>query len=85
MSETVSRSGWIPGDYHVICDVCGFQVRASQSRMRWDNLRVCTKDWEPRHPQEYVRGKPDRITVPNPRPPPPDVFVSPGDVTADDL
>lgn len=53
--------------------------------MRWDNLRVCTKDWEPRHPQEYVHGKPDRIAVINPRPPPPDVFIAPGDVTADDL
>lgn len=81
----MSTPGYVAGDHWVICDVCGFQYRSSQTRMRWDNLRVCTKDWEPRHPQEYVRGKKDRIAVPNPRPQPPDVFIEPGDVTADDL
>lgn len=81
----MSDHGWIPGDPWCICDVCGFKYRSSQTRMRWDNLRVCLKDWEPRHPQEYVRGKPDRIAVTNPRPRPADRFIDPGDVTADDL
>ncbi len=81
----MSDTGWIPGDNHVICDVCGFKYRASQTRMRWDNLRVCHKDWEPRHPQEYVRGKVDKIAVKNPRPRPPDVFLEPGDVDPSDL
>lgn len=81
----MSETGWIPGDHWVICDVCGFKHRASQTRMRWDNLRVCNKDWEPRHPQEFVRGKPDRISVANPRPRPQDRFVEPGAVTEGDL
>lgn len=72
-------------DHRVICDVCGFEYMASETRMRWDNARVCMKDWEPRHPQDFVRARRDRQAVRNPRPPPPDVFLSPGDVTEDDL
>lgn len=73
------------GEYNVICDVCGFQFKASETRMRWDNARVCTKDWEPRHPQDFVRGRRDRQAVRNARPVAPDVFLEPGDVTEDDL
>lgn len=73
------------GDNFVICDVCGWKMRASETRMRWDNLRVCRKDWEPRHPQDFVKGMRDRQAVPNPRPEPPDQFIEPNDVTADDL
>lgn len=72
-------------DYRVICDVCGFEYQASETRMRWDKLRVCLKDWEPRHPQEFVRARRDKQPVPNPRPQPPDVFLAPNDVTEDDL
>jgi hypothetical protein len=73
------------GDHWVICDSCGFKVRASDTRKRWDGMRVCTKDWETRHPQDYVRGKRDRQAVPDPRPEPPDTFLAPNDVTEADL
>ena len=72
-------------DHAVICDVCGFRYQASETRMRWDNARVCHADWEPRHPQDFVRGRRDRQSVPNARPVAPDVFLSPNDVTEDDL
>lgn len=74
-----------PGDHYVICDVCGFKLRSTETRVRWDKLRVCEKDWEPRHPQDFVRGKKDRQRVPNPRPEAPDTFINPNDVTADSL
>ncbi len=73
------------GDYYVICDVCGFKIRASETRRRWDNLRVCTKDWESRHPQDFVRGRRDRQRVPDPRPEPADNFIEVGDITEADL
>lgn len=72
-------------DYRVICDVCGFEYRSSETRMRWDGARTCLKDWESRHPQDFVEGRRDRQAVPNPRPDPPDVFLDPGDVTENDL
>ncbi len=73
------------GDYYVICDVCGFKIRASETRRRWDNLRVCTKDWESRHPQDFVRGRRDRQRVPDPRPEPADNFIEVNDITEADL
>lgn len=81
----MSENGWVSGDNWVICDVCGFRYRASQTRMRWDNYRVCTKDWETRHPQERVRGKADLQRVQNPRPEQPDRFLDTNDVSRDDL
>mgnify|MGYP003490115036 CR=1 FL=1 len=68
---------YIPGDFWRICEVCGFRYRASETSKRWDGLFVCREDFETRHPQDFVRGRTDRINVPNPRPEPPDVFIGP--------
>lgn len=73
------------GDHYSICDVCGFKLYASELRKRWDGLRVCSKDWEPRHPQEFVKGKRDKQFVADARPEAPDAFLNENDVTADDL
>ena len=72
-------------DHNVICDRSGFKVPASQTRMQWNGLRVRIKDWEPRHPQDFVRGKADKQAVPNPRPDSTDTFLSLNEVTADSL
>ena len=71
------------GDYNAICDKCGFKYKASQLRKTWDNLMVCKKDWEPRQPQDFVKGVKDKQTVPWARPEPENVFVD--NVSADDL
>lgn len=78
-------NNYVSGDNYVICDECGFKVHASKTRKRWDGMQVCLKDWEPRHPQDFVRGRRDRQKVSVSRPGPPDVFIEPNDVTADDL
>jgi hypothetical protein len=72
-------SGYIPGDFWRICDVCGFKYRASQTSKRWDGLMVCREDFETRHPQDFVRGRKDRQTVPDARPELSDVFIGPGE------
>ena len=59
---------WVPGDPWVECDVCGKDIRRSESRRRWDNHIVCPNDWEPQHPQEFLRGKSERVGVKNARP-----------------
>jgi len=76
---------YVSSDYYVICDECGGKFRSSQTRMRWDKARVCRKDWETRHPQDFVRGRADKQAVPNPRSEPSDVFLDDNDVTASDL
>ena len=45
------------GDWNAICAVCGTKYKASE--LRWNNQindYVCKWDWEPRHPQERLRG-----------------------------
>jgi hypothetical protein len=59
---------YIKGDFWRICEECGFKKRASETMKRWDGLFVCADDFEERHPQDFVRGRADRQTVPNPRP-----------------
>lgn len=62
------------GDFRRIDDRTGFKVWASDTRREWDNL-ICV-DPDKRNPQDFVRGVPDPQVVPNPRPEPPDVFLS---------
>lgn len=80
----MSDEHYIPGDNWLICDECGAKIRASQSRKRWDGMRVCPKDYETRHPQDFVRGRHDRQIAAVTRPEPPDTFVL-VDVSPDDL
>ena len=45
------------GDWNAICAICGTKYKASE--LRWNNQindYVCKWDWEPRHPQERLRG-----------------------------
>jgi hypothetical protein len=72
------------GDYNAICDRCGFKYKRSQLRYTWDGLLVCKKDWEPRHPQDFVRGVAERQSVPDARPEQTDTFLT-TDITQDDL
>lgn len=74
-----------PGDPWVICDRSGFKVRMSDTRKEWTGLRVRKEDWEPRHPQDYVRAVKDDQRVPDARPEPADTFLEANEVTADDL
>lgn len=62
------------GDYRVICDRTGFKVWASDTRLEWNGLRVRKQDWEPRHPQDFVRGRRDRQIVADARPEATDSF-----------
>lgn len=47
------------GDWKTICDACGRIFKATELRKRWDGFMVCEQDWEPRQPQDFVRGVAD--------------------------
>jgi hypothetical protein len=68
-----------------ICDRSGMKVRQRDMVTEWNGLRVARRFAEPRHPQDFVRGRPEDTSVKNARPEPPDVFLAPGDVTSSDL
>ena len=63
------------GDWASICDSCGRKLKASELRQRWDGLKVCQDDWEPRQPQDFVRGVADYQAPPWTRPEPSDLFI----------
>lgn len=73
MSENGVR--FVAGQWNAICDVCAQKYKSSEMRKRWDGLMVCPNDWEPRHPQDFLRSVPDHQAVPWSRPQIPDVFV----------
>ncbi len=63
---------YVPGNYKVLCDRCGFVYLRSECVKSWDNLILCREMCYdgPRHPLEYlVRPKSDRQAVPDARAP----------------
>ena len=73
MSKTwVYRSG----DWNCICDICSIKIKASKTKTRWDGLIVCPNCFEHRHPQDFIKVRQDKISVPFTRPRPADIFTS---------
>lgn len=65
-----------PGTWLAVCDVCGFEFPSNEIKDRWDGLKVCSKDWEVKHPQLYIRAPRESIAPPWVRPEPADAFVT---------
>lgn len=61
---------FVPGDHNLKCDRTGFKVKASEVAKEWNGLVVRKKSFETRHPQDFVRGVPDRPGVEDARPGP---------------
>lgn len=81
---------YLHGSHNAICDRCGYKFKAHNLKKEWTGLRTCSgagtnNCWEPRHPQDFVRGRPDKQSPPWTRSEGDDTFISAGDVTADDL
>ena len=64
-----------PGEWKVVCDVCGFWHSSNDVRKRWDGAIVCRKDFETRHPQDFLRVRAETVAPPYVRPEPTDVFT----------
>lgn len=58
--------GWIAGQNWVECQRCGLDYRRKDIRREWTGAIVCKTCWEPRHPQDFVRARRDRIAAPGP-------------------
>lgn len=81
----MANDTFILGDSNAICDVCGFKHKQSQLRKRWDGAMVCSKDFEVRHPQDFMKGRPERNNVKDARPGADPHFVTANENTADKL
>ena len=81
-----NRDYYKPGDYNVICDRTGAKRKASECQMEWNGLFVSKHSWEARHPQDFVKGRPDHQAVPTARPRPTEpTYLGTTEVSADDL
>lgn len=68
--------GYEPMNHWVVCDSCGFDIRAFDIKETWDHRQVCPTCWEPRQPQDFVRTKQDTIAAQGPiRTPPADINI----------
>ena len=45
------------GDYLMTSDISGRVFYASEMRKQWDGAWVHRSEWEPRHPQDFVRAR----------------------------
>lgn len=66
-----------PGSFYRTDDRTGFPRRAEETRQQWNGIIVGENVWEPRQPQDLVRGVKDQQSVPQARPKPPAVFIGP--------
>ncbi len=78
------------GDWNAQCYECGRKRKASSLKRHWQGYFVCPEHWEPRQPQDFVRGTEDLQTPPwtQPQPAPlwaPGSPTSPAPPAASDL
>jgi hypothetical protein len=73
------------GGEKCVCSVCGLRRKCSNLKKRWDGVMVCSDCWEPRQPQDFVRGVIDQQIVNDTNVEPTDTFLNPGDVKPSDL
>jgi hypothetical protein len=81
----MGEDNYIAGDNWVRCDRTGFKVRASDTVREWNGAIVRKQSAEPRHPQDYVRGRPDISRPAVVRSEQADYFLADNEVTRDDL
>lgn len=85
MSSFPKRWSYRPGRHKIIDDLNGFECYSDQVTERWDNVVVRHKDNNPRHPQDFLRGRKDKIQVDGPvRLEPDDIYMI-GNRTGSDL
>jgi len=56
-NQHTRNPGFKPGDNWAECQRCGFDIYGSKLKKEWTGLMVCSKCWEPRHPQDFVRAR----------------------------
>ena len=72
----MNRNYYESGGWNLICDVCSIKYKAGKAKHRWDGFIVCPNCYEQRHPQDFVKTRQDKISVPFSRPIPQEIFIA---------
>lgn len=72
----MSKNYYLSGEFNVTCDRCSKKIKAHEAKHEWTGFIVCGDCYETRHPQDFVKAKTDKITVPFTRPIPPLIFTN---------
>ena len=70
------RNYFKSGSWNITCDRCSKKTKADEIKKEWTGFLVCPVCFEHRHPQDFVRARQDKISVPFTRPRSIDVFTS---------
>ena len=70
------RNYFKSGSWNITCDRCSKKTKADEIKKEWTGFLVCPVCFEHRHPQDFVRARQDKISVPFTRPRPVDVFTN---------
>ena len=70
------RNYFKSGSWNITCDRCSKKTKADEIKKEWTGFLVCPVCFEQRHPQDFVRARQDKITVPFSRPIPTLVFTN---------
>jgi hypothetical protein len=74
------------GDWNAVCYTCGRKRKASELVRHWQGFYACPEHKDNvRHPQDFVRGIPERQSPPWTQPEPPDVFVEISEILTTDV
>ena len=68
--------GFRLGRHKIVCDQTGEEVWDDEVRRQWNGLLVRKQSWDPQHPQERIRVRPERGAVFPTRPVPDPVYLS---------
>ena len=69
------RNYFKSGSWNITCDRCSKKTKADEIKKEWTGFLVCPSCYETRHPQDFVRARQDKISVPFTRPRPVDIFT----------
>ena len=71
----MTKNYYLSGEFNLTCDRCGKKIKAHQAKHEWTGFIVCGDCYETRQPQDFVKAKTDKLTVPFQRPIPELAFL----------
>jgi hypothetical protein len=63
----IRRDRYVRGDHNAISDDSGQKYKRSDMKFTWDNKLVGIDEWEEKQPQLTIRGRKEKISVPDAR------------------